>query len=116
MSTYVIFIVVGLFLCIILYKRHFPVLGIPCKKTGHDKSSTVVLDIRSYNIDIHHRQSDMRIPYAYLKRFKQEIPRKKLHVIANDRLELHLGIRYLLSKGYDITSYQISNCPCRDKE
>lgn len=115
MSTYLILAVVGILLCGILYKRYFPVLGIPCEKIGHDKASTVVLDIRDYNIDANHNQSEMRIPYAYFKRFIQEVPNEKLHVIANDRLELNLGIRYLLSKGYHVASYQITNCPCRGK-
>ncbi|GGA72070.1 hypothetical protein GCM10008025_14860 [Ornithinibacillus halotolerans] len=117
MNTYIILIVSSL-LCIMLYKRYFPVLGIPCKKSGHDKTSTVVLDIRDYNIDVNQSQnrSDMRIPYAYLKRFIQEIPHQKIHVIANDRLELNLGLRYLRSKGYQVASYQLSNCPCREKE
>jgi hypothetical protein len=115
MSTY-LSVLVGSFLCIIVYKRYFPVRGIPCKKTGHDKTSTVVLDIRDYNIDVNQYQSDLRIPYAYLKRFIQEIPKDNIHVIANDRLELNLGVRYLLAKGYQVASYQISNCPCRDKE
>ncbi|MCH1624409.1 sulfurtransferase [Fredinandcohnia sp. SECRCQ15] len=79
-------------------------------------SNTVVLDIREYNIDVNHNESDLRIPFSYLKRFNQEIPNEKLHVIANDHLELNLGIRFLLSKGYHIASYQISNCPCRGKK
>jgi hypothetical protein len=116
MSTYIIIIVVGLLLSIIVYKRYFPVLGIPCEKVGHDKTSTVVLDIRDYNIDTNQNQSDLRIPYAYLRRFIEEVPNQRLHVIANDRLELNLGLRYLLKKGYQIASYQINNCPCTDKE
>nr|WP_318281014.1 sulfurtransferase [Paenibacillus bovis] len=74
----------------------------------------VILDIRDYNVEAHHQQSDIRIPHAYLKRFINEIPNQKLHVIANDRLELNLGLRFLLSKGYRVSSYQISNCPCKD--
>lgn len=115
MSTYFIIIVVTVF-CILLYRRYFPVLSIPCKKVDDEKARTVVLDIRDYNIDVNHDQSDMHIPYAYLKRFIQEIPRQKLHVIAYDRLELNLGLRYLKSRGYQVASYQINNCPCRDKE
>ncbi|WP_249871678.1 sulfurtransferase [Oceanobacillus saliphilus] len=108
---------IGLVLCIFLYRRYFPVLGIPCGKNGQDKKSTVVLDLRDYNSeDLPDNQSDIRVPYAYLKRFVKEIPDQKLHIIAMDRLELNLGVRYLVSKGYQIASYQLSNCPCRDKE
>ncbi|WP_052345908.1 hypothetical protein [Paucisalibacillus sp. EB02] len=115
MSIY-LSVIAGSLLCIMLYKRYFPVLGIPCKKTGDDKTSIIVLDIRDYNIDVNQDQSNLRIPYAYLKRFIQVIPNQNIHVIANDRLELNLGVRYLLAKGYQVASYQISNCPCRDKE
>lgn len=87
-------------------------LSIPCGKVSDDRTNTVVLDIRDYNIDVHYNQSDMRIPYAYLKRFIQEIPLQQLHVIAHDRLELNLGLRYLKSRGYQVASYQINNCPC----
>lgn len=109
-------IVVGILISIMFYRRYIPVLGIPCKKTGHDKTSTVVLDIRDYTIDDNQNLSDMRIPYAYLRRFIQEVPNKKIHVIANDRLELNLGVRYLLKKGYHVASYQLNDCPCTDKE
>lgn len=115
MSTYFILMIV-LLLCIMLYRRHFPVLGIPCLTIGDDKLGSVVLDLRDYNIDVNHNQSDFRVPYAYLKRFIQEIPYQQLHVIANDRLELNLGVRYLKSKGYRVVSYQLSNCPCKGKE
>lgn len=115
MVTYFHFIV-GLLLCILLYRRYFPVRGIPCKITGHDKTSTVVLDIRDYNMDTNQDQTSMHIPYAYLKRFVVEIPHQTVHVIATDRLELNLGLRFLRSRGYKVVSYQISNCPCREKE
>lgn|SRR5690625_4735264 len=112
MSSYYIFIV-GFLFSIMIYKRYFPVLGIPCKTNHQDNTSVMIVDLRDYNIGTRDNQSDMRIPYAYLKRFIQEIPKQQLHVIANDRLELHLGVRYLKSKGYQVGSYQISNCPCR---
>lgn len=80
-----------------------------------DHTSTFVLDIRDYNIDVNHKQSDMRLPFAYLKRFIKEIPKDKVHVIAGDRVELNLGLRYLMGKGYRVVSYQIINYPCKEK-
>lgn len=115
MTIYIILIVISL-LSIILFRRYFPVRGVPCKMSGHDQTRTVVLDIRDYNINTNQNQSDLRIPYAYLKRFVQEIPNRTLHVIANDRLELNLGLRYLKSKGYQVTSYHLSDCGCGEKE
>ena len=115
MSNYFI-VMVGFLLCIMMYRRYFPLLGIPCVLNRHDHTNAVIVDLRDYNIDPKDDQSDMRIPYAYLKRSIQEIPKQQLHVIANDRLELHLGVRYLISKGYQVASYQISNCPCRSKK
>lgn len=114
MSTFLM-LIAGLALLIMVYKRYFPILGIPCKKVNLEQSNAFVLDIRDYNVDTNHKESDFRLPYAYLKRFIQEIPKQKLHVIASDRLELNLGLRYLLSKGYHVVGYQLSNCPCKNK-
>ncbi|GFZ75918.1 hypothetical protein GCM10010978_16910 [Compostibacillus humi] len=114
MSIY-LFIVAAIAIVVTLYRRYFPVLGIPCKKTEGNNSSSLVLDIRDYNT-AQTEDSDLRIPYAYLKRYIREIPKKKLHVVANDRLELNLGLRYLKSKGFEIESFEISSCPCTGKE
>ena len=113
---YMMIIVVGILLCIILYRRYFPVLGVPCENNRSNRMNALVLDIRDYNIDVHNKLSDMRIPYAYLKRYSNEIPKQTLHVIANDQLELNLGLRFLRSRGYQVESYQIGNCPCKEKE
>lgn len=112
MSTYLI-LIISLFLLAIVYKRYFPLLSIPCKKIDQHKTGTVVLDIRDYNVDANHIKSDVHIPYAYLKRFIQEIPKRQLHVIADDRLELNLGARFLMNKGFQIASYQFRNSPCK---
>lgn len=106
MSTYFLLIAVSLLLGRVLYRRYFPVLGIPCVRAGHAKTSTLVIDIRDYNIDADH-QSDMRIPHAYLKRFIQEIPKQQLHVVANDRLETQF--RSKISNEQRISSSQLSN-------
>lgn len=74
MSTYPI-LLIGLLLCIMLYRRYFPLLGIPCLTIGDDRPGTVVLDLMDNIMNVNHNQSDMRIPYAYLKRFILEIKR-----------------------------------------
>ncbi|WP_068676970.1 sulfurtransferase [Oceanobacillus sp. Castelsardo] len=116
MSTYIISTALIIFFTI-LYRRYFPVLGIPCGKPANGGTQTVILDIRDYNEVRNNHHSKVWIPYAYLKRFKEEIPSDGLlHVIARDRLELNLGLRYLLSKGYQVKSYEINNCPCKKEE
>lgn len=94
------------YLIILFYRRYIPVRGIQSETTNPQK---FILDIRAYNETYHPVQSDMQIPYAYLKRYQKEIPHQELHVIANDRLELNLGLRFLVGKGYRVTSYEIVN-------
>lgn len=112
------FITIALIIiCTALYRRYFPVFGIPCGKPRNVGNRAVVLDIRDYNEVGNNPDNEFQIPYAYLKRFKEEIPSDELlHVVARDRLELNLGLRYLLSKGYQVMSYEINNCPCSKKE
>ncbi|RFU66047.1 sulfurtransferase [Peribacillus glennii] len=100
-----------------LYTRHYPVKNIPCIKNEHfiRDDDTILLDIRDYNDS--RSDSDkisMNIPYAYLRRFKSEIADGNIHVIAADKLELNLGLRFLMRKGFNITSYEIIDCPCKE--
>ncbi|MBE3570554.1 MAG: sulfurtransferase [Bacillales bacterium] len=105
-----------IFICLKeLYKRYHPVKGIPCidqMKLRQDGQITF-LDIRDYNevkkTDDH---TSLNIPYAYLKRFYKDIPQKNIHLIAQDPMELNLGIRFLARKGFKVISYSLSNCPC----
>ncbi|RFU69254.1 sulfurtransferase [Peribacillus saganii] len=99
-----------------LYNRYVPVKSIPCNHTGELDPNTIILDIRDYNnkgndID----PKSVNIPYAYLRRFKSEISPGNIHVVASDRLELNLGLRFLIRKGFNVTSYEISECPCKGK-
>ncbi|MTT32055.1 sulfurtransferase [Terrilactibacillus sp. BCM23-1] len=103
------------FLCIELYRRYFPVKGISCKTNVDEGKDTIVLDIRDYNDKGVSTKVAMQIPYAYLKRYSSEIPYKSLHVVAANRIELNLGLRFLLKKGYHVSSFEILNCPCIEK-
>ncbi|PAF22104.1 sulfurtransferase [Terribacillus saccharophilus] len=109
------FLITALILVLPIYKRYFPIIGVPCRKNGPEMTNTLVLDIREYKERIYPTRSDVHIPYAYLKRYKEEIPNGLLHLVVQDRLELNLGVRYLASKGYRIASYQVNNCPCKRK-
>ncbi|WP_428908254.1 rhodanese-like domain-containing protein [Niallia sp. Krafla_26] len=96
--------------------RYFPVRNIPCIKNGAQELNNMKLDIRDYHESSHdHIQGSIHIPYAYLKRFYNEIPKTQIHVIASDQLELNLGLRFLRGKGYKVISYELMKCPCSEK-
>ncbi|MFP7230870.1 sulfurtransferase [Bacillus subtilis] len=111
-----------LFLLIIViiiatYKRYYPVTGISCiNKDEFETKDMTILDIRHYN-DVANFSNDitLNIPYAYLKRFYLEIPCDKIHIIAHDRVELNLGVRFLKRKGIHVNSYELATCKCKNK-
>jgi len=94
------------------------VKGILCIKKNKLKDSTIiVLDIQDYNETSTYSEEDtLNIPFAYLKRFYLEIPQGKIHVIAEDKLELNLGLRFLKKKGFTINSYELTKYPCIDNQ
>jgi rhodanese-related sulfurtransferase len=115
MSIYLLVLSVVI-LVITSYKRYFPVKKVPCIENGFKDHNAIILDIRDYNEsvnDIPH--GTLHIPYAYLRRFNKEISHDNLHVIASDRLELNLGLRFLMKKGFKVISYEIMDCPCKKK-
>jgi rhodanese-related sulfurtransferase len=105
-------------LAVSMYNRYYPVQGVPCinEENGLTDDSITILDIRDYNEAASGSVPDsLNIPYAYLKRFYKEIPHNKIHVIASCQLELNLGLRFLKRKGFDITSYELTECRCKKK-
>lgn len=94
-----------------MYKRYMPIKNIPCQYVDLNDTSSNILDIRAYNGRKEEIDSEMiiNIPFSYLHRYNHEIPLSNIHVIASDKLELNLGIRFLLGKGIKIKSYQIMN-------
>ncbi|MGG4263855.1 sulfurtransferase [Peribacillus simplex] len=107
------FIIIFLLILIpFLYKRYAPVKNIPCQK--NEVQDAILLDIRAYNHKRDNADKEvLNIPYAYLKRFNEEIPHENIHVIASDKLEVNLGLRFLIGKGIKVTSYEISDCICK---
>lgn len=109
-------LVLSLLIAIIIYKRYVPVKGVPCIEGAFMDKNTITLDIRDYNEagnDL--TQDSLQIPYAYLRRFNNEIPNGNIHVIASDRLELNMGLRFLIRKGFTVISYEIADFPCKQK-
>ncbi len=91
--------------------------GIHCIEKNQLKDSTIiVLDIRNYNEISNSDSYTLNIPFAYLNRFYMEVPPGKIHVIAEDKLELNLGLRFLLNKGFTINSYELMQYPCTDNQ
>ncbi|WJF85446.1 sulfurtransferase [Bacillus subtilis] len=99
------------------YRRYYPITGISCIHKDKLKAiDMTILDIRHYN-DVANFSDNiiLNIPYAYLKRFYLEIPRDKIHIIARDRVELNLGVRFLKRKGIHVNSYELATCKCKNK-
>ncbi|MBX9996712.1 MULTISPECIES: sulfurtransferase [Priestia] len=98
----------------IAYRRYYPVKRIQCIRESEAKElGRTVVDIRHY-----HEVRDsigIVIPYAYLKRFYSEIPRGSVHLIARDRVELNLGVRFLRKKRFEVRSYELAACKCKSK-
>lgn len=113
---YIIGLIIFGLLLATLYHRYYPVSGIPCIDISDERiKDMVVLDIRDYNETAEQPiANSLHIPYAYLKRHFSTIPSKSVHIIANDEIEKNLGIRFLRRHGFDVQSYSIIHCPCRE--
>jgi rhodanese-related sulfurtransferase len=98
----------------VMYKRYYPIYRVPCLPTTElQDRNIVVLDIRDYNeASSKPVLHSINIPYAYLKRHYKEIPNRTIHVIASDRLERNLGLRFLTRKGFHVKSYYLMDSPC----
>lgn len=100
----------------ILFRRYFPIFGVPCISNfkAIKRGNGVVLDSRDYNES--NQESilgSIQIPYAYLARYYHEIPDRPIHLIVNNRLDRNLSIRFLRKKGFHIQSYSLTRCTCR---
>jgi hypothetical protein len=100
----------------ILFRRYFPIFGVPCISNfkAVKRGNEVILDSRDYNES--NQESilgSIQIPYAYLARYHHEIPDGPIHLVVNNRLDRNLSIRFLRKKGFHIQSYSLTKCPCR---
>ncbi|MGM7722445.1 sulfurtransferase [uncultured Metabacillus sp.] len=77
----------------------------------------VIVDFRDYNnlSDSFVFQDAIFIPIPYLKRYYHEIPSKYVHVIASNKLEINIGIRFLQKHGFHVTGYSLAECSCHNK-
>ncbi|MDL4840433.1 rhodanese-like domain-containing protein [Aquibacillus rhizosphaerae] len=99
----------------LMYLRYVPIKGIPCIDVSSNQMDQISLklDIRDYNSSAKQEvEGSIVMPVAYLKRYYKEIPSKELVVIASDRTEKNLGIRFLHNKGFKVIGYTLTSCKC----
>lgn len=110
-----IFLVGFLLVFYFVYTRYFPVYGVPCIEVTQNKLNDVnAVDIRDYvTSDRSELKGTVVMPVAYLKRHYHELPKQDIHVIASDRVEKNLGVRFLHQKGYRVIGYTLTDCSCR---
>jgi hypothetical protein len=92
--------------------------SVPCVDVKHSKldEKQVVVDFRDYNnLSDGPEYNAIVIPIPYLKRYYQEIPSKHVHVIASNKLEKNIGVRFLQKNGFHVTGYSLSECNCHHK-
>ncbi|PLR76297.1 sulfurtransferase [Bacillus sp. V3-13] len=112
-----LYVLIALFsiLFLFIYRRYFPVYGVPCKdiKIEHGNKIEVILDLRDYNVAAKDPVNGaLNIPIAYLNRSFQEVPRKEVHILASDKLEKNIGVRILRQKGFKVIGYALADCGC----
>ncbi|GEN31738.1 rhodanese-related sulfurtransferase [Cerasibacillus quisquiliarum] len=102
------YILLSLMLIIILsiyYKRYVPVPGVKRleKMPGDD---VTLIDVRDYNDIVYdHNSQIIHIPIPYLGRNYQQIPTKKVAIIASDRISRNVSIRDLKKYNFHVVGY-----------
>lgn len=104
---FVLLIVVGYLIAI----RYFPIIGLNyIDKKELDLTTLIKIDVRDYNESYKSPvKGAINVPVAYLKRYYFEIPSKDLIVVASNRLDKNVGIRFLRTKGFKVVGYTITN-------
>ncbi|MCH4826041.1 MAG: hypothetical protein N2C11_06820 [Planococcus sp. (in: firmicutes)] len=92
-----------------VYKRHIPVPGIKQAQVNEiDSDSYALLDVRAYNVSDKELVSDaFNLPLSYFTRGYKEIPKKPIHLIAENQVEKNLATRLLHQKGFKVASYSL---------
>ncbi|MGH2316738.1 hypothetical protein ACRC6Q_03170 [Planococcus sp. SE5232] len=99
------------------YKRHVPVHGVKPEQLDRvDSYLYTLLDVRAYNVsDKEPIPEAFNLPISYFTRGYQEIPKKPIHLIAENQLEKNLAARLLHQKGFNVASYSLMNENRKDK-
>ncbi|MGG3560867.1 sulfurtransferase [Neobacillus rhizosphaerae] len=108
--------IIGAVIIVSIYQRYVPVIGISSVQNFSDHGELVLLDLRDYQTSSKEVIPDsVNIPYAYLKRYYKEIPKKKLLIIASDSIEKNLAIRFLKKRQFSIHGFMILDEKRREK-
>ncbi|PEJ59125.1 hypothetical protein CN601_00250 [Bacillus sp. AFS017336] len=98
------------------YIRYFPIWHIKCTNSSSiiSKKSTQIIDVRDYNesnkMPI---KNALNIPIGYLKRSYEDISNIEIHIVASNKLEKNLSIRFLSKQGFKIIGYSLTSCDCK---
>jgi rhodanese-related sulfurtransferase len=108
--------IIAALIIVSIYQRYVPVIGISSVQNFSDHGELVLLDLRDYQTSSKEViPNSVNLPYAYLKRYYKEIPKKKLLIIASDSIEKNLAIRFLKKRQFSIHGFIILDEKRRDK-
>ncbi|HEY4600930.1 MAG TPA: hypothetical protein VIG73_06580 [Cerasibacillus sp.] len=103
------YILLGMMFIIILsiyYKRYVPVPGVKRLEKMMPEEDVTLIDVRDYNEIAYDEDSQItHIPIPYLGRNYQQIPTKKVAIIASDRISRNVSIRDLRKYGFQVVGY-----------
>lgn len=93
----------------LLYKNFFPVFercinpyNVECNE------GTVMVDLRDFHSSAKYPiKGAVVLPFAYLKRYHDDLKGKKLYIVAPGLVDRNLSIRFLKNKGYEVLGYSI---------
>ena len=102
-------IVVIVLVMIPAFKRWMPVLRVPCSSLPQIQETGVhILDVREYQeSDRNPVRGAFALPYPYLKRHLQTVPKKEVFLVAPDKVSRNLSTRLLLKNGFTVTGYAV---------
>lgn len=91
------------------YKRYIPIASVKQAQLNEiDSDSYALLDVRAYNVSYKELVSDaFNLPISYFTRGYKEIPKKPIHLIAENQVEKNIATRLLQQKGFKVTSYSL---------
>ncbi|PLS15830.1 sulfurtransferase [Bacillus sp. M6-12] len=93
-------------LFISIYRRYFPVMGVPRAQHNQANNSAVIVDVRDYTMSSNSPvEGSVDLPVAYLTRQFRDISEKQVHLIVSDKLERNLGVRILQHNGFTVVGY-----------
>lgn len=112
---FLISITIGVIVFANVIWRYIPVRGVKCKNERLIPQSVIRIDMRDYNVAAKDSiPNTVNIPFAYIKRYFQEIESKKVFIYAEDNLEKNVSIRFLRKKGFKVVGYKLTNCKCKN--